>query len=121
MSGTVIKRVFRNQVISSAGNEIPDILGSNYRRISGFIEQIVIEQISGAATTVDVQIRYESGNSGLTDLVYQFTGGTLDFIDSQIDAPFSLRPPDEADNLFLFIEPDSTATFDIRIDFRITQ
>ena len=114
---------------TAAGIEEANILGSGAKRLSGYLRQIVVRQSSGTATVVDLEIRYESGNSDLENLVYTQTAGALDFTDSGIDAPFSLLEPGISgggnysstllDRLQLFIQPDAAGTFEVKIDFEI--
>lgn len=114
----IIKRTFTEVDIDNLGTEINHVVG-NYSGVSGTIEQVVIYKISGSATTINVQIRYESDDSTLTNLVYKYDDGELDFIDSSIDAPFSLRSPNRQTDLYLYLEPDADCQVNIRIDIRL--
>lgn len=125
MSYKPIKRLFRDITITSSGLEIGDILNASANvNTSGFVQQIVFEQTSGSATTLSsIQIRYETGSSAATNLVYSATSSALTddvFSDSYIAAPFSLGNPEPADSIILFAQSDATGVFDIRVDLEIS-
>lgn len=124
MANKVIKRFLDDITITTAGVEL-DILGNNYQnsQISGYIQQIVFELKSGSATQLSsIQIRYEAGNSGASNLLYSAGSSTLTsgaFTDSYIAAPFSLMSPDPFQDIILFVTSDATGVFKIRVDLEI--
>lgn len=117
-----ITRWYSEVSITSSGSEI-NILGNVYPNISGLIKNIAITQNSGSATEISVcQIRYESGNSDISNLIYSAVDMTLssnDVSDSFIDAPFSLYKPASYTDIILYIQPDATGIFTIRLDIEI--
>lgn len=119
----VLKRIFESVNIPVEGDELAGgIIGSEYKyyRFSGLVQQVIIELVSGAATSIDVEIRYISGDSSLSNLIYKYTGGTLDFIDSSISAQFALGGGGTVyDDIYLYINPDAAGIFDIRVDLEI--
>lgn len=123
---SVISKFFTIDATAS-GYEQTNILGGPAKRPSGYLRQVVIRQSSGAATTIDVEIRYESGDGNTENLVYKNTAAGLPLIDSEINAPFSLLTPGVSgginyatiDDLQLYLEPDNAGTFEVRLDFEI--
>ncbi len=121
MSSTKVKTIFfTSQVVTTAGLEISNFLGSAGNLVSGYIKQIIIRKSAGAATTVNLQIRYLTGNSNREYLIYSDASAALPFVDSDINAPFSLidntTSLNMAKDLYLFIDPDADCTLEIRID-----
>ena len=120
-----VKRFFRGVTITSAGLEISGIVDTDASpsNTSGFVQQIVFEKISGSTATLSsIQIRYGTGNSNATNLVYEATSSSLTsnvFTDSYIAAPFSLGAPEAYEDIILFAQGDATGVFDIRIDLEI--
>lgn len=114
----VITKFFHEIEVPSSGAVITNIIEQQH---SGFIDQIIIRDISGGgATSINVEVRYNEDQSTEETLVYLFDGGNLPvFTDSTIHANFSLRDPDLEGKLSLFLEPDSDAVLEIRIDFEI--
>lgn len=107
--------------ISAAGTEITNIIpGARYVQM-GKVDQVVITRTSGAATTVDVSIRYLEGVATRDKLVYLFEAGDLpNFVDSEIGGSFSVKNPMTTEgNLHLFLEPDANCTVSIRIDLDV--
>lgn len=121
----VVKRFFRDVTITSAGLEVGGIIDgdTSLSTHSGYIRQLLFEQTSGSATTLDsIEIRYESGNSDSSNLVYNATASALTsnvFSDSYIDAPFSLVAPEPFEDIILFVQTDATGVFTIRVDLEI--
>lgn len=115
-----ITRFFPAIEVTPAGLEITNIINSQTYLHTGTIEQIVIKEIAGDATSMDVQIRYEQGVDDRDKLAYLFVNATLPlFVDSNVPAPFSLVNPRTEGDLHLYIETDSNCVLDIRIDMDI--
>jgi len=110
---------FFSVTATSAGLEIPDIIEGIPDLSSGYVDQIIIRASSGGGSSIDVEIRYTPGDSSRENLVYLYESGTLpSFIDSSIKAPFDLKnKTDTPEDLTLYIEPESSGDFEIRIDF----
>lgn len=121
-----ISRFFDDVNFSASGTEISGFVGGVKNSISGSVNQIILTLVSGAATQADVEIRYVQGNGMNYRLVYQFlSAGLPEFVDSNINAPFSLKKHNFYDanlslnDLVLFIQPDVSCVLDIRIDLEI--
>lgn len=123
MSRKIIKRFFTDVTITSAGNELGNIIGGAALPLGGYVQQIIFQQTSGGASSLSsIQIRYESGNSGAAYLVYSNTSATLSsnaFSDAYISAPFSLSAPNPYSDLILYAQTDVTGTFTVRVDLEI--
>ena len=114
---------------TSSGYEKLKIFGPSPKKLCGYLKQIIIRQSSGTATTLDLEVRYEPGVSDAENLVYGAVAidVTSSYIESGIDATFSLLQSGISgspaytytDDLQLYIEPDATGTFEIRVDFEI--
>lgn len=115
-----IARFFNNVSVTTSGYEITNILGAIKNIDSGTIDQIVISEIAGSATELEIQIRYESGYSGREKLVYLYTDAALPlFVDSHIDGQFSLYNVNLEGDIHLYLVPDSNCVLNIRIDIDI--
>jgi len=115
-----ITRFFKDVSLTPAGLEIPNVINSIKNIHTGTIDQIVVLQTIGAATSVDVELRYEQGNSARDKVVYLFTAGALPtFVDSHINGPFSLVDRRLQGDLHLYLKPDAPCTVNIRIDMEI--
>lgn len=116
-----ISRFFEDVVVPITGVEITDIIGGIKWLHSGSIDQIVIEATSGSPTAIEVQIRYLQGNSSRHNLAYLYEGGDMPlFVDSDIRGTFSLYDILDLDgDLHLYLETDSAAIVNIRIDMDI--
>jgi hypothetical protein len=113
----VITRFFNDIEVPSSGALITNIIEQQH---SGFIDQIIIRDSSGLASTINVEIRYSEDQSTRESLVYLYEAGTMPlFVDSDIHGPFSLRDPDLEGKLSLFLEPNVDAILEIRIDFKL--
>lgn len=122
--GRLIKKKFTNLNISTSGMELKTLIPKGYNRIDGYIKQIICFQTSGSATELsEIEIRYSSGNPDPTNLIYKNVSATLDsdqYVDSYIDAPFSIDNITDDNQLILYLEADAAGVFDIRIDMEIT-
>lgn len=115
-----IARFFDNVSLTALGLEIPNVINSVKNIHSGTIDQVVISSVSGTATTIDVELRYEPGNNSRSKLAYLYTAGALpNFADSKIDGPFSLFETNLQGDLHLYLKPDAICVVNIRIDFDI--
>lgn len=123
MAAYVIKKFFNDMDIGSSGREVGYIITRDRNKISGYVRQIIFVRTSGSATSLsDIQIRYFSGDSSLNTLVYKNTSVSISsgsYTDSAIDAPFNLNNVDDEDGLILYVQTDSTSTFDIRVDIEV--
>ena len=123
MSSRLVKKFFNDTYVLSSGSEVGYILTRDYNKINGYIKQISFSMNSGVATQLsNIEIRYFSGDSNFTNLVYKYTNGTISssrFVDSNINAPFNLNSVDSEDGLILYVQSDANATFDIRVDLEI--
>lgn len=115
-----ITRFYDNLILTTAGLEVPNIIGAIKNIHTGIIDQIIISESSGSATEVEVQIRYEIGNDARERLAYLYEDGTLPlFVDSHIDGPFSLFNRDLQGDIHLFLRPNADCTVNLRIDIEI--
>ena len=107
-------------VTADASGEVvvSNIFGSTVSKINGYIEQINIRASSGGGANVSIEIRGDQTSSNIEDLFYSNTSATLPVTDSAINAPFDTRGTEDGD-LSLYLNPASTGTFEVRIDFRI--
>lgn len=117
----VIKRQFDTVSFSSAGQEMTESLigqGYKFHRHSGYLQQIIIRKVNGGASSVDIEIRYESGNSTRENLVYTATNQSLPVANAALNLPFSLGGHGDtfSDDLILYLKPNADATFNIRVD-----
>lgn len=115
-------RFFENVSVTSAGIEINNIIGAIKFVHTGEIQQVTIRKVSGADTTMDVQVRYVSGNGDLDKLVYLYDNATIDssgFVDSNVYAPFSCATRGTDGDLHLYLESAAGCIVSIRIDFDI--
>jgi hypothetical protein len=113
----VITRFFSDVTAPASGLEIPDILGGVPNVDSGYVQQIIISATSGGGSTIRVEVRYEKGDSSRENLIYLYEDGPMpEFVDSCINGPFSLNSPNPVEDLSLYIEPEVSGTFEIRID-----
>lgn len=103
------------------GVEIPHILGRGEPRINtGYIEQIIARPVTGGGSTVDIEIRYQSGVDDEEMLVYQCLDDPYPIIDSRIRAPFSLLNRQETgEDLILFVRPQASGIINIRVDIEM--
>jgi hypothetical protein len=117
-----IVRFFEDIAVTSSGIEIPRILGGIRHLVGGEIQQVVVNQTAGSATSLDIQIRYKTGNDDLDKLAYLYEAADISsgsFIDSGIDAPFSLQSKKVDGDLYLYLESDANCTLSIRLDVDI--
>lgn len=117
-----ITRFFEECPITTEGLEIRDIINSKKFIHTGEIDQVILEVVSGAATSAEIQIRYESQNQSRIKLVYLFTNAPLPLhVDSCIGATFGLTNPRTQGDLHLFIQPDADCVLNIRVDMDINR
>ena len=117
-----IVRFFEDISVTSSGIEIPRILGGIRHLAGGEIQQIVVNQSAGSATSLDIQIRYKTGNDDRDKLAYLYEAADIStgiFVDSDINAPFSLQSKKVDGDLYLYLESDSNCTLSIRLDVDI--
>ena len=107
-----ITRFFENVQLTTGGLELPYVINRRQSGVdntnihTGTIDQIVISQITGIATEINVELRYILGNGDRTKLAYLFSDGALPlFVDSHIDGPFSLVNPGVDGDLHLYLDP----------------
>lgn len=87
---------------------------------SGRIQQIVIDKTDGAAETFNIDLRYDPDSIENENLVYLYTDATFPFVDSNVNAPFSLKFGDVTQSdLTMFVVASDDATLKIRIDYEI--
>ena len=115
-------RFFENVTVTTSGIELNNIIGAIKFAHTGEIQQVTIRKVSGADTTMDIQIRYVSGNDKLEKLAYLYESATINstgFIDSNIIGPFSCATRGTDGDLHLYLESASTVVVSLRIDFDI--
>jgi hypothetical protein len=113
----IITKHYAAQAATTVGGEVDDdIFGVS---LCGKLQQVIVTLDSGAATTIDIELRYETGNSDMDMLVYQNTGASLPVTDSDINAPFTLLDPNLASSLILYLKTNSNSTFNVRLDFEV--
>jgi hypothetical protein len=117
-----IVRFFEDLDVNSGGLEISRIVGGIRHLAGGRVEQIVVNVTDGSPTSLDIEIRYISGNSDRDKLVYLYEGADISsgtFVDSSIDAPFSLHSKRVDGDLYLYLASDASCTISVRIDIDI--
>lgn len=119
----VISRFF-TVTAPAAGLLIENILqySTEHTKHSGYIKQIIIRATSGGGTTLNLDIRYLPDDSSYSNLVYKYEGTGIElplFVDSRIDAPFSLKEENVGLELNMWVEPELDAVLDIRVDFEV--
>ena len=103
-----------------SGTELINIIGGIQNAHTGYVDQIVITQVSGTATTMQIQVRYDSGIQDRQNLVYLYDAApSANFVDSNINAPFDLTNPESSPDLVFLILTDSPGVFNVRIDLNI--
>jgi hypothetical protein len=115
-------RFFEEVEVTSAGIEFTNIIGGIKFLHTGDVQQITIRKISGSDTTMDIQIRYISGNGDLDKLVYLYDDAIINsdgFIDSNFNAPFSCATRGTDGDMHLFLQSAADCVVSIRIDFDI--
>jgi hypothetical protein len=97
------------------------VKGSTSLKIrSGRVHQIIIDKIEGDASAFNLDLRYDPESSDNDNLVYLYVDGLFPFIDSNVNAPFSLKVGDVTQtDLAMFAITDLPATLRIRIDYEI--
>ena len=123
MSSTAIISRFFTISATPSGVEVP-LLGRGEPKVnSGYIEQIIINQIMGGGTLVTLEIRYDSGNSDEDRLVYQLVdepySSSVPVVDSKIRGPFSMLNTDVGPDLFLYVAPNASGILQIRVDMEM--
>jgi hypothetical protein len=87
---------------------------------SGRIQQIIIEKVDGPAETFNIDLRYDPDSTENENLVYLYTDATFPFVDSNVNAPFSLKFGDVTQSdLTMFVVASDDAVLSIRIDYEI--
>jgi hypothetical protein len=121
-----IVRFFTTSVDSS-GVEINNIINAIKFLHTGDIQQITIRKVPdgfSGDSTLNVQIRYISGNSDLDKLVYLYESAVVNnvsgFVDSDIKAPFSCNIRGTDGDLHLYLESDVSCVVNIRVDLDIS-
>ena len=88
---------------------------------NGTINSILINKTVGAATTCDVRIAYEQNIINPLDAVYIASGASVTNTFTDVLDPAQVFDGNRKDGLFLYLDPNSNSTFEIRIDMRIHQ
>lgn len=117
-----IVRFLEDIDVTSSGVEIPRIIGGIRHLVGGEIQQIVVNQTAGSATTLNIQLRYISGDDSRDKLAYLYEAADISsgsFIDSDINGPFSLHSKKVDGDLYLYLESDANCTLSIRLDVDI--
>lgn len=117
-------RFFDNISVTDTGIEINNIIGAIKFLHTGEVQQVTVRRVSGAATIMDIQVRYVSGNDNLDKLVYLYQSADISggsFIDSQIEAPFSCSTKNVDGDLHLFLKSGAgtSCVVSLRVDFDI--
>jgi hypothetical protein len=100
------------------GTQIHNILGGSPSINSGYIKQIFISSINGGGSYMNIQVRYFEDNTDITNLVLSYDRAELpSFAGLNLNAPFDLRCANTSDDLILFLSPEESGNFKIRIDF----
>ncbi len=109
---------FYEALATPDGTEISEIIGGTPGCNSGYIKQILIAALSGGGSHITFQVRYFSNDSMITNLIYLYENAELpEFAGVNINAPFDLRSKDTPHDLILFLQPELTGFFRIRIDY----
>lgn len=115
-----ISRFFEEVEVTTAGLELNNIINTSRGLLSGSLKQVVVSLFAGAATEVDIRLRYESGVDDNDKLIYSFTAASLpEFVDSGISGCFDVTRPQVDGDIFLYLEPDADCTLNIRLDFEL--
>jgi hypothetical protein len=102
---------------ASGGTIIQNTVFSQSHSYNGFIEQISVRAVTGGGANFAIQLRGDETSSNVEDLYVNLSGqayGTL----INIKKPFDTRRMTDED-LSIWLNPATTGTFIIRIEFRI--
>ena len=120
---SILTRFYTNVETDSGGVILQNVVVKGSRTLnikSGRIQQIVIDKTDGPADTFNIDLRYDPDSTENENLVYLYTDATFPFVDSNVNAPFSLKFGDVTQSdLTMFVVASDTATLNIRIDYDI--
>ncbi len=117
--GKILTKFYNDITTDSSGVIMAGLIGGSASRNSGYIKQIVATVASGSATLINVQVRYFQNDSSSENLVYKFNSGIFPFVDSEINAPFSLNASGAGTDLYLYVDVNSLSTLNLRVDFEL--
>lgn len=120
MNGTLVPRtiLIENQAITAATGVRLRLLERPFS--NGELCSVVVQKLAGAATDVDIIIRYTETSANEIDQVYVVSGGAFSgnaFYD--VLDPAQIFDGNKRDGLWIFVQPDADGTFSIRIDTKI--
>lgn len=112
--------------------EIASVFGQTGKKLSGYLKQVIIYKSSGAATEASsFIIAYNTSTDDPTNVIYEISAEAFDgnnsFVDSAINAPFSLLDPTIAGgtsynqdyDLIIKYQADAAGELEIRLDFEV--
>jgi hypothetical protein len=88
---------------------------------NGTIHSIVINRTVGSAATCDLRIAYEQNTSDPVDAIYIVNSAAIAPLFTDVLDPAQVFDGNRKDGLWLYLDPASDTTYEIRIDMNLNQ